>query len=62
MSQITFGRKREVAEIVRFERAAQVGRLLLGELDGEMERIVPDSYVEKPRKNSKQKWNQFESS
>ncbi|GAX60384.1 ABC-type amino acid transport/signal transduction systems, periplasmic component/domain [Candidatus Scalindua japonica] len=51
MSQITFGgRKREVAEIVKFERAAQVGLLLLGELDGEMELIFPDSYIEKPRK------------
>ncbi|MFQ5686826.1 MAG: hypothetical protein ACE5GV_09215 [Candidatus Scalindua sp.] len=53
MSKITIGREREVAEIVRFERASQVGRLLLGELDGEMERIFPDSYIEKPRKEIK---------
>ncbi len=53
MSQIAFAREREVAEIVKFERAAQVGRLLLGDLDGEMERIFPDSYVQKPRKELK---------
>ncbi len=53
MSQIAFGREREVAEIVKFERAAQVGRLLLGELNGKMERIFPDSYIEKPRKELK---------
>ena len=53
MSQIKFGRDREVAEMVKYERPAQVGRLLLGELNEEMDHIFLDSYVEKPRKQFK---------
>jgi hypothetical protein len=47
------GRKREVVEIVRYKRAAIVGRLLLGELDGPMERISVEQYLDKPRKELK---------
>lgn len=44
------GRKREAEEIVRYKRAAEVGRLLLGELDGPMEPIYVEQYVSWPRK------------
>lgn len=47
---MTSGREREAYEIVRFERAAEVGRLLLGELNGPMEPIFVELYVDKPRK------------
>lgn len=44
------GRERYVAEIVRFKKAALVGRLLLGELGGPMEAISEHEYWKKPRK------------
>jgi hypothetical protein len=45
------GRQREATEIVRHKKAAAVGRLLLGELDGPMEAISIDQYLKKPRKD-----------
>lgn len=47
------GREREAAEIVRYKRAAAVGRLLLGELDGPMEPIFVEQYLDKPRRDLK---------
>lgn len=47
------GREREAAEIVRYKRAAAVGRLLLGELDSPMEPIFIEQYLDKPRKDLK---------
>lgn len=47
------GREREAAEIVRFKRAAAVGRLLLGELDGPMDPIFIEQYADRPRKDLK---------
>lgn len=47
------GREREAAEIVRYKRAAVVGRLLLGELDGPMEPIFVEQYLDKPRRDLK---------
>lgn len=47
------GREREAAEIVRYKRAAAVGRLLLGELDGPMEPIFIEQYLDRPRKELK---------
>lgn len=49
------GREREAAEIVSYERAAQVGRLLLGELDGPMESIFIELYLNKPRKELRER-------
>jgi hypothetical protein len=46
---IKSGREREAAEIVRFKRAAAVGRLLLGELDGPMEPIFKDQHMMRRR-------------
>jgi hypothetical protein len=48
--EIKSGRQREAAEIVHYRKAAAVGRLLLGELDGPMEAIATEQYLEKPRK------------
>jgi hypothetical protein len=48
--EIRSGRQREAAEIVRYKKAAAVGRLLLGELDGPMEAITINHYLEKARK------------
>ena len=48
--EIRSGRQREAAEIVRYKKAAAVGRLLLGELDGPMEAIAIEHYIEKARK------------
>jgi len=45
------GRQREASEIVRYKKAAAVGRLLLGELDGPMEPISAEQFVNKPRKD-----------
>jgi hypothetical protein len=45
------GRRREAVEIVHRKKAAAVGRLLLGELDGPMEFISIDQYLQKPRKD-----------
>jgi len=47
------GREREASEIVRYKRAAVVGRLLLGELDGPMEPIFVEQYLDKPRRDLK---------
>lgn len=47
------GRKREAAEIVRYKRAAAVGQLLLGELDGPLEPIFVEQYLDRPRKDLK---------
>lgn len=44
------GREREATEIVQVKKAAAVGRLLLGELDGPMEAITVDEYLAKPRR------------
>jgi hypothetical protein len=44
------GRRREALEIVRYKKAALVGRLMLGELDGPMESISVEQFVDKPRK------------
>lgn len=44
------GREREAREIVRYLRAAEVGRLMLGELQGPMKWIFYDQYLDKPRK------------
>jgi hypothetical protein len=44
------GRQREALEIVRYKKAALVGRLLLGELDGPMESISVEQFLDKPRK------------
>lgn len=48
-SAIKTGREREVGEIVKYERAAQVGRLLLGELNGPLEPIFPDQFFNRHR-------------
>lgn len=47
------GREREAAEIVRYKRAAAVGQLLLGELDGPMEPIFVEQYLDRPRRDLK---------
>ncbi len=47
------GRAREAAEIVRLRRAAAVGRLMLGELDGPLEEITHGHYVAKARRELK---------
>lgn len=47
------GREREAAEIVRFKRAAAVGKLLLGELDGPLDPIFVEQFVDRPRKDLK---------
>lgn len=44
------GRKREAEEIVLYKRAAAVGLLLLGDLDGPMDSISIEQYLNKPRK------------
>jgi len=48
--QTKSGRQREAAEIVHYKKAAAVGRLLLGELDGPMEAIATEQYLMKARK------------
>ena len=48
--QTKTGRQREAAEVVMYKKAAAVGRLLLGELDGPMDSITEEQYVEKVRK------------
>lgn len=47
------GREREAAEIVRNKRAAAVGRLLLGELDGPMDPVFVEQFSGWPRKELK---------
>ncbi|MFM2415425.1 MAG: hypothetical protein RL385_148 [Pseudomonadota bacterium] len=49
MVERKLGRDREVDEVVRLKRAAQVGRLLLGELNGAMEEISPERFSALPR-------------
>lgn len=44
------GREDEVREIVKFLRAAEVGRLLLSEINGMMEPIYPEHFIDLPRK------------
>jgi len=57
MSSIDWGRDREIEEIVRLRRAAAVGRLMLGELDGPLMAICRTEYRAKPRKDLKRKLN-----
>lgn len=45
------GRQREAAEVVRYKKAAAVGRLLLGELNGPMPSFIIEEYLAKPRKD-----------
>jgi hypothetical protein len=47
------GREREASEIVRYKRAAAVGRLLLGELNDPMEAILIEQYLNRPRRDLK---------
>jgi hypothetical protein len=47
---IKSGRQRETLEIVRYKKAALVGRLMLGELHGPMEPISVEQFLAKPRK------------
>lgn len=46
---MAIGRDREVREIVRYRRAAAVGQLMLGELDGPIEPVFADQYIDRPR-------------
>ena len=47
------GRDRDVDEIVTYERAVEVGRLLLGKLDGPMRPIFAQQYRDMPRQRLK---------
>ena len=49
------GREREVDEIVKFLRAAEVGRLMLGELNGPMQTISKSEYLSMTRAEIRQK-------
>ena len=51
--KIPKGRNKEVAEIVEFDRAVEVGRLFLGKLTSPLRRIFPEDYESLPRKNLK---------
>lgn len=44
------GREREALEIVRYKKAALVGRLLLGELDAPLDAITVEDFIRRPRK------------
>lgn len=44
------GRAREASEIVQYKKAALVGRLMLGELDGPIEAVSVEEFLRKPRK------------
>jgi len=44
------GREKEVAEIVEFDRAVEVGRLFLGKLNAPLRPIFPDNYESLTRK------------
>lgn len=48
--EVKSGRQREAAEIVHYKKAAAVGRLLLGELDGPMDAIAIEQYLKKTRR------------
>ena len=50
MRKVMQGREKEVAEIVRLKRAAAVGRLMLGELDGPLPAIDLEDYAHIPRR------------
>jgi hypothetical protein len=52
-SSVHKGRAREAAEIVRLRRAAEVGRLMLGELHRPLEEIRQEDYLGKPRRELK---------
>ncbi len=54
MANAKLGRNREAAEIVRLRKAAAVGRLMLGELEGPLESICHADYIAKPRRELKQ--------
>ena len=47
------GREHEVNEIVNLMRAAEVGRLMLGELSGPMKWISADQFIDKTRQEIK---------
>lgn len=47
------GRTRESEEIVQYERAVEVAKLMLGRLNGPMKRIFLDAYITLPRRNLK---------
>lgn len=49
------GREREVDEIVKYLRAAEVGRLMLGELNGPMQTISKSDYLSMTRAEIRQK-------
>lgn len=51
------GREREAREIVKYQRAAEVGRLMLGELRGPMEWFFYDQYIDKPRRELQDRRN-----
>ncbi len=53
MRSIKTGRKREVNEIVQHDRAVQVGLLLLGKLNGPMNSIFHEDYINRPRRELK---------
>lgn len=53
VQMIEQGRAREAAEIVRLRRAAAVGQLMLGELDGPLKDIRIERYLAKPRRELK---------
>ena len=46
----TLGRDREIREIVTYLRAAQVGKVFLGESDGEISPVFPEMVEEWPRR------------
>jgi hypothetical protein len=46
----TTGRDREISEIVKYLRAAQVGRVFLGDADGEMSPVYPEMIQDWPRR------------
>lgn len=51
------GRKREAGEVVKYQRAAEVGRLMLGELISPMKWIFYDQYLDKPRRELQEQRN-----
>jgi hypothetical protein len=56
------GRTREAAEIVRLRRAAAVGRLMLGQLNGPIEEIRQEEHVARPRRELKAEISSIRSS
>jgi len=49
------GREREAKEIAGYQRAAEVGRLMLGELRSSMQWISYDQYLDKPRRELRER-------